>query len=336
MGGAVKAVGNIVSGVGKAVGSVVSGIAKTVGSITKSLGPVGTLAAVAGGAYMMNPGMFGSALGSTAGAATAGGYGSAAAFESAMGLNTAYNAVNTYAGLGAALGSAAGTVGDMGLVYNSSTGTWLNPSYYAGASTPVAAYTGTGDFLSKVATGTTNLVKNIGSSLSSMNEATGGLGTVSNLSRLVQIGSGIYGLGQTGQTPEQAQAATDPYAPYRADAARKLNMLMENPNMVYGMPGYNFAQQQAAKQIQRSAAATGTSISGGTLASLQSQGAKTAQDWFNNYVTMLAQQSGANASPAAGGAAAMDAQAYNDKMKTAALNNIMQGVAGMNLGGFFG
>jgi len=333
MGGAVKAVGKAIGSVGKAVGSVISGVAKTVGSITKSLGPVGTLAAVAGGAYMMNPGMFGAAT-TTAGAGA--GYGSAAAFESAMGLNTAYNAVNTYAGLGAALGSAAGTVGDMGLVYNSATGTWLNPSYYVGTSTPLAAYTGTGNFLSNVATGTTNLVKNIGSSLGSLNEATGGVGSISNLSRLVQIGSGIYGLGNTGQTPEQAQNATDPYAPYRAEAARKLNMLMENPNMVYGMPGYNFAQKEAAKQIQRQAAATGTGVSGATLASLQTQGAKTAQDWFNNYVTMLAQQSGANVSPAAGGEAYANTQAYNDKMKTAAIQNIMQGAAGLNLGGFFG
>jgi hypothetical protein len=110
---------------------------------------------------------------------------------------------------------------------------------------------------------------------------------------------------------------------------------MQNPNMVYGMPGYQFAQQQGAKNIQRQAAATGQGISGGTLASLQRQGAETAQNWFNQYVSTLGPQAGVN-NANLGVQANQYAQNKNDVSQTAALQNIMAGAVGFSQGGFFG
>ena len=45
MGGVVSAIGDVVGGVADVVGGAVSGVVDVVGSVTKSLGPVGTLAA---------------------------------------------------------------------------------------------------------------------------------------------------------------------------------------------------------------------------------------------------------------------------------------------------
>lgn len=166
---------------------------------------------------------------------------------------------------------------------------------------------------------------------------TEGLGAFGTLANLVKAGTTIYSaFNQPGtQSPTSAQNRTDPYAQYRADAATQLNQLMKNPAMVYGMPGYNFAQQQGANQILRSAAATGNLGSGNTAASLRRQGAETAQSWFNDYVNKLATYSGASQSPAAGAnayTAAETAQNQADKAKQMA---ILQGISGIASSGFF-
>jgi hypothetical protein len=142
--------------------------------------------------------------------------------------------------------------------------------------------------------------------------------------KLFNAGSSIYqAFNQPStQSPQAAQNRTDPYAPYRQEAATKLNALMKDPSMVYGMPGYNFAQQQGAKQITRSNAATGNLASGSTLASLQQQGAQTAQSWFDNYVNKLQTQAGATFSPASGADAystAEDVKNQNEKAKQRAI-----------------
>jgi hypothetical protein len=160
----------------------------------------------------------------------------------------------------------------------------------------------------------------------------GGLGNVANLA---QIGMGAYNLMNPPQSPQAATAAADPWSQYRTQAANQLNQLMTNPNMVYGMPGYQFAQQQGAKNIQRQAAATGQAISGGTLASLQQQGAQTAQNWFNQYVNTLGTQAGVT-NAGLGVQAGQFQQQQQNASQTAALQNIMAGAAGLSQAGFFG
>jgi len=160
------------------------------------------------------------------------------------------------------------------------------------------------------------------------------MGTMGNIANLAQVGSGVYNLMNPPQSPQAATSAADPWSQYRSQAASSLNQLMQNPNMVYGMPGYQFAQQQGAKNIQRQAAATGQAVSGGTLASLQQQGATTAQNWFNQYVNTLGTQAGvSNAN--LGVQAGQFAQNQQNATQTAALQNIMAGAAGLSAG-FFG
>jgi hypothetical protein len=74
-GGIGRAIGNVVGGIGKAVSGVVKGIANAVKSVVKS--PIGKMALLAGGAYlMMNPaalsGLFGGAAAAEGAATTAG------------------------------------------------------------------------------------------------------------------------------------------------------------------------------------------------------------------------------------------------------------------------
>jgi hypothetical protein len=309
-------VADVVGGVADAVGSVVSGVSDVVGSIAKGLGPVGTLAA----AYFGMP-YVGAAMGG------AGGF-SALSAPSILGGGMTGAGMLT-AGLDTAIGgSLLSTAGGMGL-----------SSAFAGADSFIGGlggspYSGISSSLGSFGKGIT------GSFLPG--ESGGiptGLGSLDKYGRLIKSGMDIYNAMNygVGQSPTAAQQSADPYAPYRQQASDQLNQLMRNPNMVKGLPGYQFAQDQGAKNIQRQAAATGQSISGGTLASLQKQSAATASDWFNNYVSALSTQAGANQSPAAGQAAYSTAQDYQAKAENAKKTALLQGVMGLGgaVGGFF-
>jgi hypothetical protein len=309
-------VADIVGGVADAVGSVVGGVADVVGSVAKGLGPVGTLAA----AYFGMPYL---------GAAAAGAEGfSALAAPSILGGGMTGAGMMT-AGLDTAIGgSLLSTAGGIGLS---------------------SAFSGADSFIGGLGGGSGS---GLSSSLGSFGkgifgsylpgESGGiptGLGSLDKYGRLIKSGMDIYNAlnyGQ-GQSPTAAQQNADPYAPYRQQASDQLNQLMSNPNMVKGLPGYQFAQEQGAKNIQRQAAATGQSISGGTLASLQKQSAATSSDWFNNYVSALTTQSGANQAPYVGQAAYSTAQDYQAKAEKAKQTALLQGVMGLGgaVGGFF-
>ena len=160
-------------------------------------------------------------------------------------------------------------------------------------------------------------------------------GALSTVGNIAQIGSGIYNMMNPPQNPNDARQQADPWSQYRTGAASQLNQLMNNPNMVYGMPGYQFSQEQGAKEITRARAATGNLASGNTLASLNQFGQQNAQNWWNQYVSTLGQQAGVtNAS--LGVQANQYAQNKNDVSQTAALQNIMAGAVGLSQGGFFG
>jgi hypothetical protein len=160
-------------------------------------------------------------------------------------------------------------------------------------------------------------------------------GVLGTLGNVAQIGSGIYNMMNPPENPKAAQQNADPWSQYRAGAATQLNQLMNNPNMVYGMPGYQFSQEQGAKEITRARAATGNLASGNTLASLNQFGQQNAQNWWNQYVSTLGTQAGvSNAS--LGVQANQFAQNKNDVSQTAALQNIMAGAVGLSQAGFFG
>lgn len=160
-------------------------------------------------------------------------------------------------------------------------------------------------------------------------------GTLSTLGNVAQIGSGLYNMMNPPTAPEAATKAADPWSQYRPQAATQLNQIMNNPNLVYGMPGYQFSQEQGAKEITRARAATGNLSSGNTLASLNQFGQQNAQNWWNQYVNTLGTQAGVSNS-GLGVQANQYAQNKNDVSQTAALQNIMAGAVGLSQGGFFG
>jgi hypothetical protein len=308
-------VADIVGGVADVVGDVVGGVVDTVGSVTKALGPVGTLAA----AYFGMP-SFGAAMGG------AGGFSALSAPSILGGGLTGAGMITS--GLPAIGGSLLSTAGGLGV-----------SSAFSGASSFIGGLGGS------PYSGIAESVGSFGKGLSGSflpGESGGiptGLGSLDKYGRLIKSGMDIYNAmnyGQ-GQAPTAAQQSADPYAPYRQQASEQLSQLMANPNMVKGLPGYQFAQEQGAKNIQRQAAATGQSISGGTLASLQKQSAATASDWFNNYVSALTTQSGASQAPAQGQAAYSLAQDYQAKAENAKQTALLQGLMGMGgaIGGFF-
>lgn len=90
--------------------------------------------------------------------------------------------------------------------------------------------------------------------------------------------------------------AYDPYAPYRAGAAERLNALMENPQQIQQLPEFDAAQQGAARVM----AAQGYTGSGNALVAAAKASGDVYQQAFNN----LAMLSGAGQSPASAASAA--------------------------------
>jgi hypothetical protein len=316
-------VADVVGGVADAVGSVVGGVVDAVGSVAQALGPIGTMAAMYFGMPAFAPSGF-AALGAPSILAGTG--------------STLTGAGMLTGGLGTSIGgSLLSTAGGLGV-----------SSAFSGANSFI---NGLGGFTSSVPNATSsfgsildsagNFAKNLVSGeTGGMPTGTGG-GGLSKYTNLIKTGMSIYDAfnnTSTGQDPNAARDAADPYSQFRADASTKLNQLMNNPNMVYGMPGYQFAQEEQAKGIQRQAAASGQSISGNTLASLQKQNAAVAQDWFNNYVGQLSTQAGVNQSPAVGQAAFTNAANMQSLAAKNKKDQQLEAVLGLGgaLGGFFG
>ena len=313
-------VADIVGGVADAVGSVVGGVVDVVGSVAKALGPVGTMAAMYFGMPYFAPAGF-----------------------------AALEAPSILAGTGSTLTGA-------GMVTSGLTSVGGSLLSTAGGLGVSSAFSGANSFINGLGGFTSNTSNSLGGSIfdslsnlgqkittgeaGGMPTGTGG-GGLSKYTNLIKTGMSIYDAfnnTSTGQTPNAARDAADPYNQYRADASTRLNQLMQNPNMVSGMPGYNFAQEEQAKGIQRQAAASGQSISGGTLASLQKQNAAVAQDWFNNYVNQLGTQAGVNQSPAVGQTAYANAANMQSLAAKNKKDQQLEAVLGLGgaLGGFFG
>jgi len=111
-------------------------------------------------------------------------------------------------GAGGAAGSTAGTgaavPGSIGteLVFNPATGTYLNPSYFAGATSGMPLYTGAGSTLSQIGTGLGSLGSEINTGLSSL----GGSALESlkaNPTQAAGLGLNVYD--RMNQQPQQMQ-----------------------------------------------------------------------------------------------------------------------------------
>jgi len=314
-------VGDIVGGVADFVGDVVGGVVDAVGSVADFLGPVGTLAAAYFGLPAFAPSGFAalnapSILAGTGSTLTGAGMltsglpaigGSLLSTAGGLGVSSAFAGANSFInGLGGFTSSVPNATGSFGSILDS-----------------------VGNFAGKLVSGESGGIP-----------TGGGGGGLSKYTNLIKSGMNIYDALNygPGQSPTAAQQSADPYAEFRKDASIKLNQLMQNPNMVYGLPGYQFAQEEQAKGIQRQAAASGQSISGNTLASLQKQNAAVAQDWFNNYVNQLSVQAGVNQSPAVGQQAYANAANYQSLAEKNKKEALLEGVIGLGsaLGGFFG
>lgn len=96
---------------------------------------------------------------------------------------------------------------------------------------------------------------------------------------------------------QQYSETADPYAPYRDDAAQKLNALMNDPASITSTPEYKARLDAAGRTM----AAQGYTGSGNALAAAAQAGGDVYQQAFNN----LALTSGAGQGPAtaAGGTA---------------------------------
>ena len=108
---------------------------------------------------------------------------------------------------------------------------------------------------------------------------------------------------QAKDAKKQGQAAieaADPYAPYRADAAKKLNALMADPSSIKDTPEYKARQEAAARAL----AAQGYTGSGNAVLEAANQGGQA----FQSAYERLAMLSGATATPGGGYATAMQGQ----------------------------
>lgn len=307
-------VADIVSGAVNAVGSVVGGVVDAVSTVTQALGPIGTVAAAyfgmpylapSGFAALSAPSILGGGMTGagmlTSGTLASGIGGSLLSTAGGLGVSSAFSGANSFInGLGGFTSSVPNASSSFGSIANSLSN---------------FAQKGSSSFMPGESGGMPNV----------------GGGTFDKLSKLIRGGMDIYNATQygPGQTPTAAQSSADPYAPYRAQAATKLNDLMADPSLVYGLPGYNFAQEEGTKQIGRAAAATGQSISGNTLAAINKQSQGTAKTWFDDYVNNLAMQSGANQNPAGGQVAYSTAANFQSLAEKSKKDAQMQGVLGL-------
>lgn len=106
----------------------------------------------------------------------------------------------------------------------------------------------------------------------------GGLGTMMGLSNLANAGVGMYQANQL----QQASQAADPWAKYRAQYGDQLNALMQNPNQVQNIPGY----QAGLQAVERSLASQGYQGSGNMMNALANYGGQFYQQQLQNLANL--------------------------------------------------
>lgn len=148
-----------------------------------------------------------------------------------------------------------------------------------------------------------------------------GGGNSSPLSKIFNIGSGVYGITQANELKRMAAKIaeqSDPFASSRGQYISQLNALMADPSGIVNAPGYRAGEQA----IMRRMAGQGYLGSGNMMKSLQDFGG----NLFDQQIARLAQLSGAGVAPGSGTAAA--ASTYNSGAAAlmSALNRIGYGL----------
>jgi len=110
---------------------------------------------------------------------------------------------------------------------------------------------------------------------------------------------GLTGGGSGGGTGSGSSGQYDPYAPYRAGDAAKMQELMNNPALAMSDPGYAQQLQTGIQTTNRGMAASGQLQSGQEQIALNQVGQNTFGSYYQNKLANLMQTSGASQNPAA-------------------------------------
>lgn len=154
---------------------------------------------------------------------------------------------------------------------------------------------------------------------SMMSMLAGGKGAgLGPLSSLMSIGSGVYGLNNAMQMEALAKQMAGAGSQYSGQYASMLNKLVNNPNTITSMPGY----QSGLEAVQRSMASQGYQGSGNMAAALQQYGG----NFYNSQVNQLQSlaQSGSQQ-----GASAIQAGAAANQSASSALAALGYGATGL-------
>ena len=144
----------------------------------------------------------------------------------------------------------------------------------------------------------------------------------------------------SGNTGPSSQGQSDPYGPYRGQAANQLNSLVNNPSQALSAPGFQQTLQQGQQTVNRGMAATGQLQSGAEQSALQSLGQNTFSSYYNAQLANLMQLSGASQNPAAAGLAQSQAATLaqnrtwqNANQASSAIGGLFNTGGNSNLGG---
>lgn len=137
------------------------------------------------------------------------------------------------------------------------------------------------------------------------------------LEQLLGIGTGAYGLYQSGRLNDNARdiaARADPFSPHRERYAQLLNNLVSNPRSITETPGW----EAGLEAVQRSMAAQGYTGSGNMILELQKYGG----DFYTKQADLLGRLAGAQFSPGQGAQIEYGGALDRAQLQGTSLNNL--------------
>lgn len=135
-----------------------------------------------------------------------------------------------------------------------------------------------------------------------------------------QLGSSLYGMYQGSQLSSAAKGA-DPFAAYRPGYAAQLQQLMQNPNSVTSLPGYQFGMDQSIGALTKNLASQGLTGSGTAAQAITNQGQQYAGQFYQQQLQNLAGLSGANMNNAG---TSLAGQAAGTNLQNNSMNNFFK------------